>query len=99
MSWIRATVDGVEISLKVVPGSSRTRLDGALGDALKLRVAAPPQAGAANAAVTRVLAETLHVPPRNVEIVRGQGQPRKQVRVRGVTLDAARAALAGAGPP
>ena len=36
-------VGGVELTVKVVPGASRTRVAGVWGTALKLAVAAPPE--------------------------------------------------------
>ena len=47
--------------MKVVPGASRTRLAGQLGDALKVAVAAPPEAGKANAALIELLAQVFAV--------------------------------------
>ena len=49
--------------MRVQPRASRTELVGRHGDALKIRVAAPPVAGAANEALVRFLAERLGVPP------------------------------------
>lgn len=76
--------DGVRFALKVVPGASRDRIAGQLGDALKIAVAKPPQDGAANKAVIRLLAAALGIPPANVSIVRGQTNPRKEVLIAGL---------------
>ena len=57
--------------LKVVPGASRDRVVGPLGDALKVAVSKPPADGAANRAVVKVLASHLAVPESAVTIVRG----------------------------
>lgn len=86
-----------DLKLRVVPGASRAGVVGRHGEAWKVRVTAPPERGAANAAVVRLLAETLELPPRAVEIVSGHGGRDKTVRVAG--LDAARAErlLASAG--
>jgi uncharacterized protein (TIGR00251 family) len=65
-----------------VPGASRTAIVGPLGDRLKVRVAAPPEKGAANRAVVELLRKWLGV--RGVEIVAGQGTPEKTARVRGL---------------
>lgn len=75
----------VQIQLKVVPGASSTALAGWLGPALKVRVAAPPEKGKANAAVLELLARALNVPKRNVAIVSGSTSPNKIVEVVGVT--------------
>ena len=81
------------ISVKVVPGASRDRVAGKLGDAVKVQVSAPPEAGKANKAVIRVLAEFLGVKADQLEIVRGHGQPRKVIEVRGMEQAAVNAKL------
>jgi uncharacterized protein (TIGR00251 family) len=86
--------DGVGFALKVVPGASRDRIVGALGDALKVAVSAPPEAGAANKAVAALLAAALGVPASAVTVVRGRSTPRKEVRVAGRTAAQVAAALA-----
>lgn len=95
---VRDVAGGAELHLKVVPGASRTQLAGVLGGALKLAVAAPPEAGRANAAVIAFLARLLNVRRSDIAIVRGASQPRKAVRVAGLTAAALRAALAVAAP-
>lgn len=72
---------GVRFGVKVVPGSSRDRIVGELGDVLKIAVRAPPQGGKANDAVVALLSERLGVPVRCVSVVRGHGNPRKEIRV------------------
>lgn len=84
--------------MKVVPGSSRDRLAGLLGDALKVQVAAAAERGKANAAVEALLAETLGISARGVSVIRGHSSPRKTVLARGVTLEQAVALLTPAGP-
>jgi len=90
---LRETADGVELAIKVVPGSSRDRIAGALGDALKLAVSAPPEKGKANKCVIDVLAAALGVKRNAVEIIAGHTQPRKTVRITGLTADEVRARL------
>ncbi len=65
------------LKVKVVPGSSRTKIDGWLGESLKIRVMAVPEKGKANDAVVTLLAETLGIPRRNVSISSGGSSPRK----------------------
>lgn len=78
------TGDGVLIRLRVSPGAKRSSLDGAYGeDALKLRVAAPPVGGQANAEAERFLAKLLGVPRSEVAVVRGVSGRDKSVLVRG----------------
>jgi uncharacterized protein len=61
LPW-RATADGVRLSVRLTPKSSRDGLDGIeiLSDCravLKVRVRAVPEAGAANDALLRVIAK------------------------------------------
>lgn len=67
----------VLVALKVVPGASRSRVVGVLGDRLKVAVSAPPERGAANDEVCRVLAERLGLKPSEVRIVAGFTHPLK----------------------
>jgi uncharacterized protein (TIGR00251 family) len=71
----------------VAPGASRTELVGRHGGAWKVRVAAPPEDGRANAAVRRLLAEVLELPRAAVTIVSGHGSRDKLVDVAGVGPD------------
>jgi uncharacterized protein (TIGR00251 family) len=76
--------DAVRLTVHVQPRASRTELAGRYGDALKVRVAAPPVDGAANAELIRFLAERLGVPKSALEIVSGQTGRRKVVSITGV---------------
>lgn len=62
-------------------------------DGWKVRVAAPPERGAANDAVVRLLAEAVGVPPRDVTIVSGHGRREKTVEVAGADAARVEAAL------
>lgn len=75
--------DGIFLRLKVVPGSSRDRIVGELAGALKVTVAAPPERGKANKAVTRLVAEALGLRPHQVEVIGGIGSPNKTIRIVG----------------
>lgn len=96
-STIRATMDemqaGIALRIKVVPGASRSKIVGVLGDRLKIAVAAPAEAGKANKAVCLLVAKVFGVAPRDVEITSGHTLPRKTVDVAGVSLAAATASL------
>lgn len=71
--------------MKVVPGASRTEISGWLGEALKVRVSAPPERGKANAAVESVIAKGLGLPNGSVRIVSGPASPRKTVEISGLS--------------
>lgn len=71
------------IVVHVQPRASRTEIAGRHGDALKIRLAAPPADGAANRELVRFLAAQLGVPRRAVVILSGETSRRKVVAVQG----------------
>ncbi len=90
---IHSAEGGAVIVVKVVPGSSRERIVGVLGDALKIATSAPPEKGRANAAVVKILAKALAIDARSVELVSGAASPRKEFRVTGSSVEALRKKL------
>ena len=90
---IRETSTGVEIAVRVVPRARKTQLAGRRGDALLVRLAAPPVEGAANTALIEWLASCLEVPARSIHIVSGQRSRDKRVVVAGTTLEHLRRSL------
>ncbi len=84
---LRQDENGVTISVKVVPGSSRDKVVGILGECLKIATSAAPEKGKANAAIVKTLAKTLGVDRRDVEIVAGTTSQRKEVRIRGISAE------------
>ena len=91
--WLREDGDGVVLTLHIQPGAKRTETAGLHGDALKIRLAAPPVDGKANEALIAFLAKTLGVPKSRVELVSGQTSRAKRVRVSGIAAVAVREAL------
>ena len=85
--------NAVVLRVKVVPGASRTRYLGELGEQAKIAVAAAPEKGKANKELIAYLAEILGAPKRDITIVSGHAAPQKKVRIANVTEDALRAAL------
>jgi uncharacterized protein len=96
---IRAHPEGTLLRLRVVAGARRTEVTGVAGQALRLRVAAPPVQGKANAAILAHLAGLLGLRPRDLEITAGQRGRDKLVLVRGLAPERVRRRLAleGAG--
>ena len=86
-SFARRTGDGVRLSVRLQPRSSRNEISGLQGDQLKLRVTAPPLEGMANEALIEFLSMSLKIPRRNVCIVSGHSSRNKIVEVRGVELE------------
>lgn len=75
------------IDVRVIPRAGRSGIAGMRGDALLVRLNAPPVDGAANAELIEVLADALGVPKRAVSIVSGERSRQKRVRIDGVTTD------------
>lgn len=89
----------MRLAVKVVPGAARSAIAGWLGDALKVRVAAPPERGRANAAVEALVAATLGVPESDVHVVAGGTSPRKTLVIEGLSDEEVRRRLSEAGVP
>lgn len=91
MSELRITArpDGaLRFAVRVQPRASRAAIEGLHGDALRVRVTAPPVDGAANEAVVALLAEALGVPRSAVRVVAGASGRRKVVEVSGAAAEA-----------
>lgn len=74
--------DGAVIfNVRVVPRASKSEIVGEHDGALKIKIAAPPVDGAANAELIRVLAKFLETPKSNIEITSGQQSRNKQVKI------------------
>jgi uncharacterized protein (TIGR00251 family) len=93
-SPIQPTATGVRLRVYVQPRASRTELAGLHGDAVRIRLAAPPVEGEANQELVRFLARVLGVPRSAVTIATGAGSRRKGVAVLGLSAEAARQRLA-----
>lgn len=83
----------VRFTVHAQPRASRTELAGSHGDAIKIRLAAPPVEGEANAELVGYLAKLLGVPKSAVRVITGQHGRRKTVEVMGVDAATVRARL------
>lgn len=90
--WCSADGDDTIIRLWVVPGARGAGIVGPHGDALKVRVAAPPEGGRANQAVLDLLERRLAAA---VVLERGTSARAKTVRVAGVGPASVEALLTG----
>jgi uncharacterized protein (TIGR00251 family) len=82
MLKIDADKMGLKFDIYVQPRSSRNQVVGLHGDALKVKIKAPPVDGAANKMCISVLAKTLKLPKSAIEIVSGQAARTKRLLVR-----------------
>ena len=84
-SWCRRLPDGtLVLAVHAQPGAKRTGLAGLHGDALKIRVAAPPLDDRANDALVAFLADALGVGKREVKLASGHKSREKRFEVTGV---------------
>lgn len=81
------------LAIKAIPNAPRSEVVGWLGDALKVKVHAPPVEGRANAALCEFLADTLDLPRRAVTVLRGDTSRQKTLRIDGLTLAEVKAKL------
>ncbi|WP_432719303.1 DUF167 domain-containing protein [Jeongeupia wiesaeckerbachi] len=89
MAWYETGAGTVLLRLHVQPGAKRTEVVGLHGDALKLRLAAPPVDGKANARLIAWLADLFGVPQRQVMIKSGLSSRQKVVVIDGSAYDPA----------
>ena len=87
--FIKSHAEGVYLAVKLQPRASKNEIGQALGDELKIKVTAPPVEAAANAALLRLLAETLGCPRGAVELARGHTSRHKLIFVRGMNAEEA----------
>ena len=84
-AWLSESGEGVVLSLHVQPGAKKTEMVGPHGDALKIRLVAPPVDGKANECLLEYVADTLNIPKRQVTLVSGLSSRSKRVVVVGMT--------------
>ena len=90
---VQDTKAGAVLSVHIQPKASTTECVGIHGDAIKIRVAAPPIDGAANDALIRFLARQLSIPVTSVQIKSGASGRHKRVLVKGATAQLVMARL------
>jgi uncharacterized protein len=82
---------GAVLAVHVQPGAGRTEVVGRFGDALKLRVAAPPTGNRANDAVVELVAREFNLKRADVSVISGASSRQKRLQLTGVDVgDAAR---------
>lgn len=95
-SWLRQGEQRITLTLHIQPGAKNTAVAGMHGDALKIRLAAPPVDGKANAALIGFVAATLGVPKAAVCLKSGQSSRRKVLEIANAPADTAERLLAQA---
>ena len=90
MISIHDTAAGAAFAIKVHPRAKRNAITGAIGDALKVALTAPPVDGKANQACIEFFAKLLKVPRSSVTIASGQASRNKVIWVAGVSPEEVR---------
>ncbi len=88
-AWLRGGDGKITLTLHIQPGAKKTEVAGLYGDALKIRLAAPPVDGKANAALIGFVAERLGLAKSAVTLKSGQTSRRKVLEVSAAPADAA----------
>lgn len=91
--WLRADGQNVILSLHIQPGAKKTEVAGLHGDALKIRLAAPPVDGKANDALIAFIAAKVGAGRTAVELVSGQTSRIKRVRISDMAAEQVMAGL------
>jgi uncharacterized protein (TIGR00251 family) len=79
--------ESATVEVQVMPRASRAGVAGLLGDAVRIRLTAPPLENRANEALVRFLSASLDVPRPSVTIIAGKRGRKKIVRVAGMSRD------------
>ena len=88
--FIQETPEGVVISVRAAPRSSKAGIDGVVGDAVKVRVRSAPVDGKANKELVEVLADAFGLPKASVAFKCGETSKTKRLLLRGVASEAVR---------
>lgn len=79
--WCSAMPTGIRLAVQIAPNAKKTEVIGAVEDAIKIKLHAPPVDGKANEALIRFIADRLDVPKSMVSITHGFTSKRKLLEV------------------
>ena len=82
MPWLEDTGDYLILNIRAVPRASKDEIVGVMGgDALKIRIQAPPIEGKANTYLIRFLSKHWNIPRSNIEMLSGETGRNKRIRI------------------
>ena len=84
-SYLSETPEGVILNVRAQPRSSRSGIDGLLGDAVKVRIRCAPVDGKANKELVETLADAFGLPKSSVIFKSGETSKTKRILLRGLT--------------
>lgn len=85
MGVFSETAEGVVLNVRAQPRSSRSGIDGLLGDAVKVRIRCAPVDGKANKELIETLADAFDLPKSMVEFKGGETSKTKRLLLKGVS--------------
>ena len=94
-SYLSETPEGVILNVRAQPRSSRSGIDGLLGDAVKVRIKCAPVDGKANKELVETLAEVFGLPKSSVAFKSGETSKTKRILLRGIAGERVRAVVDG----
>ena len=83
MPYLTDIPAGAVLTLRIIPRAAKNSIQGQHGDALKVRLCAPPVDGAANTALIKFLSDTLSIPRARIQLLSGQTSRSKRVLLTG----------------
>ena len=95
MGYLTETPEGVVLNVRAQPRSSRSGIDGLLGDAVKVRIRCAPVDGKANKELVETLADAFDLPKSAVEFKSGETSKTKRILLRGLTGERVTAVVDG----
>jgi len=87
MDLIKETKDGILLKIHVHPGSKKNEICGIHGDALKIKIKAPPVDGEANKACREFLADILKISQSNIILKTGATSRNKSFLIKSLVLE------------
>ena len=84
-SYLKDCANGCTLSVRLQPRASRNEICGEMGDALKIKVTAPPVDSAANSLLVEYMADLLHISKGSVQILKGHTSRNKILQISGVS--------------
>ena len=93
LAYFSENVDGIILNVKAQPRSSRSGLDGLVGDAVKVRIRSAPVDGKANKELVETLADAFGLPKSRVVFKGGETSKTKRILLQGLTAEQVRAVV------
>ena len=84
MGYLSETPEGVILTVRAQPRSSRSGIDGLLGDAVKVRIKCAPVDGKAKKELVETLADVFGLPKSAVVFKSGETSKTKRILLRGI---------------